>query len=227
MGAAFSASLPDGTSRRAANPWALRRARVIAAALFGCAALSSCARLGESDDQTQIAATFAQWKADLIDGHASEAMAYFPRHVDDYLAALNSAAGTKPIAGAVPSETPEVDLLLRTALEKKVPSNLRSRLTLATLVQRITERNLFNPRDVKQIDLGRISVQGDHATAEVYYENTLTALQLPFVREDHRWKIDVLAIRPYAEMLMHVDRAIKGETQAEQVDQLVSKLPSL
>ena len=55
----------------------------------------------------------------------------------------------------------------------------------------------------------------------------LTALRLPFLKEGGAWKIDVMALLPYAEVLMRVDRAIKGETQARQVDQLVGKLPSL
>jgi hypothetical protein len=204
----------------------------VAGLMITAAALSSCARLQQSDEQAQVAKAFADWKADLVAGHPGEAMVYFPRDVDDYLATLNSGANrTKPASVAAPvsppSETPGVDLLLRTALEKKVPAELRAKLTFATLVQRIAQRDLFNPRDVKQLDLGRISVQGDHATAQVYYQGTLTALQLPFMREDHAWKIDVLALRPYGEVLMRVDRAIKGETEAEQVDQLVSKLPSL
>jgi hypothetical protein len=36
-----------------------------------------------------------------------------------------------------------------------------------------------------------------------------------------------MALLPYAEVLMRLDRAVKNETQAQQVDQLVSKLPSL
>ncbi len=126
-----------------------------------------------------------------------------------------------------PPSTPGVDLLLRTALEKKVPADLRPNLTLATLVRRVMEKNLFNPRDVRQLDLGQISVEGDHAFAEVYYQGTLTALRLPFLKENGAWKIDVLGLLPYAEVLMRVDRAVKGETEKQQVDQLVSKLPSI
>ena len=127
----------------------------------------------------------------------------------------------------MPSQSPGVDLLLRTALEKKVPADLRSKLTLGALLQRITDRHLFNPRDVREIALGRVSINGNRASAEVYYQGTLTALRLPFLKEGDAWKIDVMAILPYAEVLMRVDRAIKGETEAQQVDQLVSKLPSL
>jgi hypothetical protein len=164
----------------------------------------------------------------MIHQRTDQAMAYIPRHVDDYLNALNSSAeNPAPTANAASSECPGVDQLLRTALEKKVPADLRPHLTLGVLMQRIADRHLFNPRDIREIDLGSVSINGDRASAEVYYEGMLTALRLPFVKEGNTWEIDVMALLPYAEVLMRVDRAIKGETQSEQVDQLVSKLPSL
>jgi hypothetical protein len=104
---------------------------------------------------------------------------------------------------------------------------MRAHLTLATLLQRISDRHLFNPRDVRQLDLGPVSIEGNRASAEVYYEGTLTALHLPFIKESDGWKIDVMALLPYAEVLMRLDRAVKGQTEAQQVDQLVSKLPAL
>jgi len=162
----------------------------------------------------------------MINHQTDQAMAYIPPHVDDYLKALNT--GTLvPAANAPPSASPGVDLLLRTALVKKVPASLRPHLTLRILLQRIADRHLFNPRDVRQIDLGTVWINGNRASAEVYYEGTLTALHLPFLKEDDGWKIDVMALLPYAEVLMRVDRAIKGETETQQVDQLVGKLPSL
>ena len=48
-----------------------------------------------------------------------------------------------------------------------------------------------------------------------------------WIKEGDAWKIDVMALLPYAEVLMRVDRAIKGETLTRQIDQLVGKLPSL
>ena len=193
-------------------------------ALAAVVATCACGRLGLSSDQTRITEAFDGWKTAMINHQTPQAMAYIPSHVDDYLHSLNAAPATP---AASPSPSPGVDLLLRTALEKKVPADLRSHLTLDALVQRITDRNLFNPHDLRQIDLGHVSVAGNRASAEVYYQGTLTALRLPFVKEGDTWKIDVMALLPYAEVLMRVDRAIKGETEAQQVDQLVSKLPSL
>ena len=208
--------------------------RLLIPGLLAVLALSSCGRLGETSEQARVTRAFDSWKSAMINHQTDQAMTYISRHVDDYLTTLNSApeptppaAAPSPLPSASPSPSPGVDLFLRTALEKKVPPDLRTKLTLAALVQRITDRHLFNPRDVEEIDLGRVSINGNHASAELYYDRTLTALRLPFLKEDDAWKIDVMAILPYAELLMRVDRAIKGETVVQQVDQLVDKLPSL
>lgn len=205
-------------------------ARLLLALIPGLLAMgiSSCSYLGQTGEQVQVTRAFESWKDAMINHRTDQAMAYIPRHVDDYLNALNSGAGNSIVApGTALSPSPGVDLLLRTALEKKVPADLRSNLTLGSLMQRIADRHLFNPRDLREITIRHISINGNRASAEVYYEETLTALRLPFLKESDGWKIDVMALLPYAEVLMRVDRAIKGETQTQQVDQLVSKLPSL
>jgi hypothetical protein len=203
-----------------------RRLMVLICVLLAVLGATSCSRLVDYSEQAKVARAFDAWKEALIGNRISDALAYIPGHVDDYLHTLNSPApapGTK----APPSQSPGVDLLLRTALEKKVPPDLRATLTLSSLLQRITDRKLFNPRDVREIALGRVSITGDRASAEVYYEGVLTAVRLPFVKENGDWKIDVMAILPWAEVLMRVDRAIKDESEAQQVDRLVSKLPPL
>jgi hypothetical protein len=209
-----------------------RHVRLLVALVAGVGIVlgaSSCARLRQSNDQAQVVQAFTNWKKAMIDQRTDQALVFIPGRVDDYLKELNSApAGNAVVApGTAPSTSPGVDHLLRTALEKKVPADMRPNLTLATLMQRISDRHLFNPRDVRQIDLGTVSIEGIHASAEVYYQGTLTALRLPFIKESDGWKIDVMALLPYAEVLMRVDRAIKGQTEAQQVDQLVSKLPAL
>jgi hypothetical protein len=192
--------------------------------MAGCLALfvlASCQSAGLTSEQAKVARAFDSWKDAVIDGQPDKAMAYIPRHVDNYLNSLNSPADPAP------SEYPGVNLLLRRALEKKVPAELRARLTVAALIQRITDRHLFNAHDLREITLGPVLVDGDRASADVYNDGTLTSVRLPFVKEDGGWKIDVMAILPYAETLMRLDRALKRETEEEQVDQLVTKLPSL
>ena len=192
--------------------------------------LASCGRQGETGEQLRVKLAFASCRNALINHQASQALAYISHDFDDYVNRLISGAGpSTPGSASSPAaeNLPGVDLLLRTALDKKVPADLRPQLTLDALMQRITDKHLLNPREVQHLSLGRVTVNGNHASAELYYEGTLTALQLPFVKEGADWKIDVMAVLPYAEVLMRVDRAIKGETEARQVEQLVSKLPSL
>jgi hypothetical protein len=197
-------------------------------AAFLVLGMPACNRMGQSDEQAQVSHAFESWKEAMINRQTNQAMAYIPTHVDAYLNALNSgAASSTPATNAPPSKSPGVDLLVRTALEKKVPADLRANLTLGALLQRITDKNLISAHDVQQIALGHVYVNGNSASAELYYQGTLTALRLPFIKEQDGWKIDILALLPWAEVLMRVDRAVKGQTQAQQVDQLVSKFPSL
>ena len=53
----------------------------------------SCSRLGQTNDQVQVARAFESWKSAMINNQTDQAMAYIPRHVNDYLSALNSGAG--------------------------------------------------------------------------------------------------------------------------------------
>jgi len=201
---------------------------VLLAGVIVVTGISSCDRLRQANEQAKVAHAFDAWKTAIANQQTHQALAYIPSHVDDYLNALNTgtlSSGATP--SSTPSPSPGVDLLLRTALQKKVPAEMRPHLTLGSLLQRITDRHLFNPREVQQIELGPVSIEGNRASAAVYYQGSLTALRLPFIKENDVWKIDVMALLPYAEVLMRVDRAIKGETEAQQVDQLVSKLPSL
>jgi hypothetical protein len=189
--------------------------------------MTSCSRQAQNSEQVRVTRAFNAWKDAMIKNQIGQAMSYLSSNVDDYFQKLNSPPPAPADSKLPPSQTPGVDLLLRTALEKKVPPDLRANLTFGSLLQRITDQKLFDSRNVREIALGRVSVTDDHANAEIYYQGMLTALRLPFVKENGEWKIDVLAILPYAEILMRVDRAIKNESQAQQVDQLVSKLPSL
>jgi len=191
--------------------------------------LSSCDRR-EGSDEMQVRKTFEAWQADVLNSRMGQSMAYIPQNVYDYFRALNAGEKSPSVASSshqIANETPGVDLLLRTALSKKVDPAVRPTLTLDNLVQRITDKRLFKPRDVRQIKLGYIAISGNRASADIYYQGTLTALRLPFLKEGNKWKIDVLAILPYVEVLMRVDRAIKGETEARQVDRLVSDMPLL
>jgi len=192
-------------------------------------AITSCSHARDTAKETQIKSTFSACKTALLHGQAGPALACVSRNVEDYLTRLkagspNSSAFIEMDSGSL---SPSVDLFLRTALVKKVPQDLRSRLTLELLLQTIMEKRLVDPRDIQELDLGRIDVNGDHATAELYCQGSRLALGLPFIQEGKDWKIDILALLPYAEILMRLDRAINGKTEKQQVELLVNGLPSL
>jgi hypothetical protein len=193
--------------------------------------LAACGHRGESNDEARVRQTFESWQAAILDSHMNQAMTYIPRNVYDYFQMLNLGGKAVPSpatpAGSVAAEAPGVDMLIRAALDRKVTPGVRPTLTLDDLVQRIADKRLFKPRDLREIKLGYIAVNGAHASADIYYQGTLTALRLPFLRQGDEWKIDVLAILPYVEVLMRVDRAIKGESETQQVDRLVSNMPLL
>jgi hypothetical protein len=193
--------------------------------LFLVMGLTSCGHKNDEARALQVRKVFESCKTGLLNNQMDQVMACIPKNVDNYLAQLKSNGKSTPSLAS--NNAPGVDLLLKTAMEKRVPDDLRPGLTFNTLIQRIEDRRLLNLHEVEQIDLGRVYVNGDRASGQIYYQGTLTALRMPFIREDGNWKIDILAILPYAEVLMRLDRAIKGETQNEQVDLLVSRLPSL
>ncbi len=205
----------------------LRRAPVWLTGALALLLLGACQRGGTHEEQARVAQAFESWKQAVIDHHADQAMAYIPHHVDDYLTTLNASPVAATATATAPSDYPGVDLLLRRALAAKVPPDLRARLTLAALLQRIADRDLFNPRDLREVTLGPVSVDGNRASAEVYYDGVLTAVRLSFLKEDDAWKIDVMSILPYAEPLSRPDRETNDQTEEHQVDQLVAKLPSL
>jgi len=201
---------------------------VLPACLAILTGLTSCSRSHEVAGAAQVKKAFESCKTGLINNQMDQVMACIPANVNDYLNQLKSnEKKVSPVPPSAPSTSPGVDLLLKTALQKRVPDDLRADLTFNILLQKIAAKHLLNLREVQSIDLGRIYVNGDRASGEIYYQGTLTALRMPFIQENGNWKINILAILPYAEILMRLDRAIKDETQQEQVELLVSRLPSL
>ena len=165
----------------------------------------------------------------MINHQTDQAMAYIPRHVDDYLHALNSARGRFRTRRQHPAQSiARCGFAPPDGLGKKGSRRFARQLDARRAACSESPTGTFSiPATSGEIALGHVSITGNRASAEVYYQGTLTALRLPFIKEGDAWKIDVMALLPYAEVLMRVDRAIKGETEAQQVDQLVSKLPSL
>jgi hypothetical protein len=207
-------------------PWKTRSLLACAGlVLLGCAGLILFVvnqRHGSPEEQADVAKVFDKWKEDILAHRVDQAMAYMPRNVDAYLATLNA----PPAADAVSSH-PAVDLLLRRALAEKVPADLRAHLTLAALLQRIVDENLFNPRELRKITVGPASVEGDKASAGIYYNGMITPVRLSFLKENGVWKIDVLGLLPYGETAMLLDRTLNRQSEDAQVNELVANLQSL
>lgn len=199
----------------------LRRGLLLALlTLFGTV---SCDQIGGMGESGRVKLDFESFRRAILDRHAEQVITYLPQNVSDYLAVLNSG---NPSSGTAPA-IPGVNLLIRTALDKKVAPAIRAHLNLQVLLQRLADRGLLDCREIRDLSLGRVVVGKDRASAELYYQGNLLPLRLPFVKQDNVWKVDLLAILPYAELLMRLDRAVTGKTESQQVAQLVEPLPLL
>jgi hypothetical protein len=190
--------------------------------LLAVLGLASCAPGGEALERARVKTDFESFRRAILERHADQVITYLPQNVSDYLAVLNSGNSPAP----APS-SPGVNHLLRTALDRKVAPSLRAHLNLQILLQRLADRGLLDCREIRDLTLGPVAIKGGQATAELYYQGSLLPLRLPFVKQDQIWKVDLLAMLPYAEVLMRLDRAVTGRTENQQVAQLVEPLPLL
>ena len=113
-------------------------------------------------------------------------------------------------------------------MEKFTPDPIGPDLNLATPLQRLMGGGVLQPRDLDPLTLGPVTVDpsGQTAQAEAIWAGHGTTLQLTFRREDDRWKIDLLNLLPYAASALTMDRAIKRETEEEQIARLIRALPN-
>jgi hypothetical protein len=208
----------------------LRLTLALAPILILALGLGACNRSGDAAEAARVKIDFDSFRAAILARHADQAVAYLPQDVNDYLSLLNSEpdlSAPEPDKDAASAEAPGVSLLVRTALDRKVNPSLRGHLDLQLLLQRVADRGLLNCREVRDLSLGHVSVHGDRASSELYFQGKPLPLRLPFVKEQRVWKIDLLAMLPYAEVLMRLDRALTGKTESQQVDRLVAPLPIL
>jgi hypothetical protein len=194
-------------------------------ALFVALALVACSRDNQTQ-QAQVKSDFASFRSAILNRHADQIYRYLPQNVGDYLAMLNTPGDASAPSGPIYG-SPGVNLLLRTVLDQKVDPSLRAHLNLQLLLQRLSDRGLLDCHEIRGLFLGRVSVNGERATAELYFNNNLLPLRLPLVKQEGLWKVDLIAMIPYAEVLMRLDRAITGKTESQQVAQIVHPLPAL
>ncbi len=164
--------------------------------------------------------TFISFKHAIFAARAAEALGYIDRPSLDYLrgTALNTPDPQAPDA--------EVRDLVRRVIEKMTPGGIRPGFTLDIPLQHMLDRSMMNTHAIDSLELGPVTVTGGSAHAEVLWQDYHTTYQLLLVKEGRDWKIDLLGILPYAEIGMRVDRAIKNETEPQQIDRLVSLVPT-
>lgn len=189
--------------------------------------LASCGRSGNAGERRQVKTDFDSFRHAVLERHAEQVITYLPQNVSDYLVLLNTGGSAPPDASAAASDAPGVNLLLRTVLDQKVAPAVRAHLNLEILLQRLGDRGLLDSREIRGVSLGRVVVTKDRASAELYFQGNLLPLRLPFVKQAGVWKVDLLSMLPYAEVLMRLDRAVTGKTESQQVAQIVRPLPLL
>ncbi len=154
----------------------------------------------------------------------ADAVSCFRRDASVYFANLASGGPDEQVTTHVKAAAPVVDRFFRAALEQRVSPDLRAHLTAENILHRLIEKESLRAGD---FSLGPISINGDQASASLIYRNIPTGLQLSFAREKDGWKIDLLALFPSGEVLLRIDRAVTGESEAQQIERLVKQCPPL
>ena len=189
-------------------------------------AVVSCGPSGDAVARLRVKTDFTALREALLAGHARQVTVYLPQDVGDYLRAINAGTSSSDTLAAS-RRAPGVTRLLEAVLQEKVPPNVRAHLDLQVLLQRLGDRGLLDCREIRDVSLGRVDVDKDRASAELYYQGNLLPLRVPFVKHASVWELDLLSMLPYAEVLMRLDRAVTGKSESQQVAQIVSPLPLL
>jgi hypothetical protein len=136
---------------------------------------------------------------------------------------LRSAALESP---ADEASDAEVKRLVHLVAEKMTPGGIQPGFTLAIPLQHMLDRSMMNTHAIDSLELGPVTVEGGRAHAEVLWQDSHTTYQLVLVKEGNDWKIDLLGILPYAELGLRLERTLKNETEPQQLDRLVSLVPT-
>jgi hypothetical protein len=189
---------------------------MVAVSLLGCSHESRT----DQTEEVQVKAAFAQFKSAVFGAHAAIALRYVDQASRDY---LQDAAQGSPDPSAPDAE---VKALLHQGILKLTPGGMGPGFTIATPLQRILDQGWMNTHALDSIALGPVTVTGEKARAEALWQGTHTTYELTFVKEQGAWKVDLLGVLPYVEVGLRMGRALRNETEAHQVDRLVSLLPA-
>lgn len=106
---------------------------------------------------------------------------------------------------------------------------MRAGLDAATLrtgsaqdvVKASIDKGLVGEQGISNLELGKVTVSGDTASAEVTSRGQKTPLKLKFVREDGKWKFDMMPVLDMADAAFVSLAQEKNLTPDQLVDQLL------
>jgi hypothetical protein len=188
----------------------------LAATLGGCSAPPPTA----DEQKQQVRQAFDGFKDSLALAHAHEALSYIDRPSRDYLQQIATKAPD-------PADT-ELVILIRRAVAKLTPGGIQPGFTIETPLQAVLNAGWVTPADLGELTLGPVTLgaDGTHAQAEALWLGTPSTFQVQFVRESDSWKIDLFNVLPIAQSALGMDRAVKNQTEAQQLDRLVGEVPN-
>jgi hypothetical protein len=195
------------------------RSFFIGVGLAALACVAACTPATDLNDQKPVQQAFADFKSALGTKHAKQALDGLDQPSRIY---LQSAVTNPPDFTGGDEELRE---LIRQAVTKLTPGGIQPGFTLETPLQRVLNAGWINAHDLEELDLGPVTIHGDQASAELIWQGAGTMLYLTFVRESGAWKIDLAQLAPYAETALRTDRMVKGQTEAQQIAQLVARIP--
>jgi len=163
---------------------------------------------------------FDGFKDSLALAHAHEALNYLDQPTRDYL---------QQIATKAPDPAdPELVILIRRAVAKLTPGGIQPGFTIEKPLQRVLNAGWVTPADLGGLTIGpaTLAADGTHAQAEALWEGAPSTFQLQFVRESGAWKIDLFNLLPIADSALTMDRTVKNQTEAQQLERLVDAVPN-
>jgi hypothetical protein len=184
-------------------------------------ALGGCSKPPPNVDEQkqQVWRDFDRFKDLLSLAQGHEALNYVDKASRDYLQQV----ATRPPDAA----DPELIQLIRRSMAKLTPGGIQPGFTIETPLQHVLDAGWVTPSDLGGITIGPATLDPDgaHAQAEALWQGQPTTFQIVFVRESDLWKIDLFNLLPYAQAALGMDRAVKNETEAQQLERLVGEVP--
>ncbi len=175
-------------------------------------------------EENKIRSTFENFKQSLLTERYIDAVAYTDDSMVDYFNSIKPQAVNEE--GKPNPAATMLDQFLVEAMRKRMDHDELVKLDLPGTIAYAKRHNWFNLDTIKDVTLGAVTIQGDHARAEIIYKDKPTSFPVPFHKMAGQWKVDPLAFAPLAETLLKAEAMRHNfDTQAT-VDDLVDHIPN-